>query len=107
MKKRRPIVAPGWMSMLVQMRTLWEMRWGKRRRPRSQERVSEPVQDHRVHAGVGQVDLQTVAGRGVAVEDAAHVLPDTSPRPWCVIGTQYGIRRHDLVPIAVEPRPDS
>ncbi len=61
MKKRRPIVAPGWISTPVSQRVT--LRQGPRReaQPRRQSRFRDAVRPHGVKAGLQEGDLETAA----------------------------------------------
>jgi hypothetical protein len=79
MKKLRPIVAPGWMSMPVRLLASSEMiRAPGRddRRAEPVERVRDPVVQDRDDAGVADQDLVRTAGRRIAEECRADVVVD-------------------------------
>jgi hypothetical protein len=51
--------------------------------------MCQAVEDDRMDTGIGQVDLETLASRGIPVEDAVHVLPDQGPDAGPGIGCEH------------------
>ena len=75
MNTRRPIVAPGWISMPVSQRPRCEITRASQRKPAFHKPVGDgPVPDQRVQARIAGEYFPTCAGGGVALEHDGDVF---------------------------------
>ena len=78
MKKRRPILAPGWISIPVIQRETWLSDAREDLPFPFIEAVGEPVDQNGMEAGVTEDDFQHALGGGIFTEDRIELLPDVA-----------------------------
>jgi hypothetical protein len=76
MKTRRPMVAPGWISMPVTKRMPCETKRGSQRSPQRQSVWRDAVELQRVKARIAREHFPHRSRGGVALEHALDVFPD-------------------------------
>ena len=76
MKKRRPMVAPGWISMPVKKRLNCEIKRGSSGTSPAVELVRQAVQQDGVEARVAEEDFEHALGGRILPEDGIDLFPD-------------------------------
>jgi hypothetical protein len=76
MNTRRPIVAPGWISMPVKNRPTCEISRASQRNPNSTAVRHRPVPHERVQPRIAGEHFPTCAGRGVPLEHDGDVFAE-------------------------------
>ena len=76
MKQRRPMVAPGWISIPVTVRLNCETIRASSVNARSVHTVSRAMQQDGMKTGVTEEDLQRALGGWIAVENGVDLFAD-------------------------------
>ena len=76
MKKRRPMVAPGWISIPVKKRLICEMHPRHQRHAPAVEAVRQAVRQDGVEARIAEEDFEHALGGRIFPEDGVDLFPD-------------------------------
>jgi hypothetical protein len=74
MKKPRPILAPGWISMPVKEAAEVGGEPGEEVKPPQPETMGQPMKKHGVKPGIAENDFELAANRRVTLENNLEIL---------------------------------